>query len=154
MDTLKRITQKLLKYKYALLVLAIGIVLMLLPTSVKQEETVTQVQTETENSQDISDELEEILSKIEGVGQVKVMLTLAAGEQTVYQTDADGDTVIVSNADRAEEGLTEQVLSPTYLGAIVVCQGADSAAVRLNVVEAVAKVTGLSTDRISVLKMK
>ena len=41
-----------------------------------------------------------------------------------------------------------------YLGVIVVCEGADSPAVRLAIVEAVSDVTGLGADRISVLKMK
>jgi len=36
----------------------------------------------------------------------------------------------------------------------VVCQGADDPAVRLAVSQAVSSVTGISTDRISVLKMK
>jgi len=36
----------------------------------------------------------------------------------------------------------------------VVCQGADRAGVRLAVVDAVKSVTGLSSDRITVLKMK
>lgn len=35
----------------------------------------------------------------------------------------------------------------------MVCQGADNAAVRLAIVEAVSKVTGLGANRISVLKM-
>jgi len=48
----------------------------------------------------------------------------------------------------------QQVNPPTYLGAVIVCQGADSASVRLAIVSAVGSVTGLSTDKITVLKMK
>lgn len=154
MDTLKRITEKILKHKYAVLVLVLGLVLMLLPTSKKETETPAQEESTVAQEQDISLQLTEILGQIEGVGQVRVMLTVAAGESTVYRYDEDGDTVIITDADRAESGLVEQVIPASYLGAIIVCQGADSAAVRLNVIEAVSKVTGLSTDRISVLKMK
>ena len=45
-----------------------------------------------------------------------------------------------------------KTVSPQYLGAVVVCDGADSPQVQLAVTQAVAQFTGLSTDRISVLK--
>jgi stage III sporulation protein AG len=48
----------------------------------------------------------------------------------------------------------QTVLAPQYLGAIVVCQGADRSDVRLAIVEAVSALTGLGADKISVLKMK
>ena len=41
-----------------------------------------------------------------------------------------------------------------YRGALIVCAGADSPQVRLDLVNAVAGLTGLSTDRITVVKMK
>lgn len=153
------------KYRYVILVLVIGIVLMLLPGKGKdnQAATITE-QTKTE-FQDATEELKQILSQIDGAGKVQVLLTKRTGERTVYQTDQDTDTseegqsirletVIVTNSDRAEQGLIQQIMAPEYQGAIVVCQGADRDAVRLAIVEAVADVTGLGTDRISVLKMK
>ena len=45
-----------------------------------------------------------------------------------------------------------RTLYPTYRGALVVCQGGDRADVRLTVTEAVASLTGLSADRITVAK--
>lgn len=149
------------KYKYALLILALGLLLMWIPpASEKAEEELPQAVMEEDNTPRL--ELEQILSQIDGVGKVKVMLTEAAGAQTIYQTDDDqsdsgtwrSDTVIITDPDRAETGLVRQINPPSYLGAIVVCQGADRPSVRLAVVEAVANVTGLGTDRISVLKMK
>ena len=41
---------------------------------------------------------------------------------------------------------------PVYLGAVVVCQGAGSSGVRLAVTEAVAALTGLPADRITVVQ--
>ena len=55
---------------------------------------------------------------------------------------------------RNERGLVIRTDPPKYLGAVVLCQGADSSVVRLAVIDAVSKVTGLGTDRICVLKMK
>lgn len=146
------------RYKYLLLILLIGVGLMLIPDSKSDEESAQQQAQQTAVETSIAQELENILSNIQGAGQVQVMLTVRAGEQTVYQTDIPAadreDTVIVTDENRAQNGLVQQVISPTYRGAIVLCQGADSAAVCLAIKEAVSKVTGLDTSQISVLKMK
>ena len=154
MDILKRLSEFVSKYRYAFLVGLLGVVLMLLPTGTKEEEAAQEPQTTETVS--LSKQLEEILSAIEGVGKVQVLLTEREGERTVYQYDEGSgtDTVIITDGNRAEQGLVQQVIPPVYLGAVVVCQGADSASVRLSVIEAVADVTGLATDKISVLKMK
>ncbi len=147
------------KYRYGALILLIGLVLMCIPnigqSRVRNNETVAstlQVPTQSADEQ-----LAEILSSIEGAGKVKVLLTVSEGERTVYQTNVNNtqvSTVVVTDAQRQQDGLIMQVISPVYLGAIVVCQGADRPKVRLAVVEAVSNVTGLGADRISVLKMK
>lgn len=153
------ITGYVKKYKYVLLILAIGLLLMVIPFRDSADETIEDAEiifTQTsEKSMDVT--LAEILSKIDGAGRVQVLLTIARGEETVYQTDSGNtqiSTVIVTDAQRAENGLIVRVNPPVYLGAIIVCQGADSPSVRLAVVEAVSAVTGLGADRISVLKMK
>jgi stage III sporulation protein AG len=69
------------------------------------------------------------------------------------QNQSHADTVIVMDGNREETGLVKQVLPPVYRGAVIACQGADSANIRLAIVEAVKSVTGLSSDRITVLKM-
>lgn len=150
------------KYKYLVLVVLIGVVLMLLPTQSGSKEETAQQRTEQRQESNISQQLADILGKINGVGKVEVMLTQASGEQTIYQTDDSAgdsgsgrqDTVIITDQNRGQSGLVLQVNAPKYRGAIVVCQGADSATVRLAVVDAVSKVTGLDSSRISVVKMK
>lgn len=160
----RKLTEIIKKYRYVILVILIGIGLMLLPVGGEKKTQVTQtpvVQADT----DITQELAQILTQIRGAGKVQVFLSRSAGEKTIYQSDADTttspdggtkrqETVIVTDGDRAEQPLVQQILPPEYKGAIVVCQGADDASVRLAIVEAVANATGLGTDRISVLKMK
>ena len=63
-------------------------------------------------------------------------------------------TVILSDSTRGQEGLVCQVNPPTYLGAVVLCQGADLPSVRLSITEAVSNATGLGYHKITVLKMK
>ena len=145
------------KYQYVLLVILIGVFLMLLPANMKENEMTTQVSTEL--SRDLEDELSDILSQISGVGKTEVLLTEQSGSDTIYQMDTgqsknNADTVVIRNQARDETGLVKQVLPPVYKGAVIVCQGADSANIRLSVVEAVRSVTGLSSASITVLKMK
>lgn len=145
------------KYQYLFLVVLLGVFLMLLPDSSPDPEQV--VVSQKADAPDLEEELSEILSHISGVGKTRVLLTEASGSDTIYQTDAGQnqtnlDTVIVTDGTRAETGLVKQVIAPVYKGAIVVCQGGDSAQVRLWVSEAVKSVTGLSSACITVLKMK
>lgn len=167
MDGLKikeKVTQWTGKYKYVALILLLGLCLMAIPGKKEaQDKAVSQQQAVQEET--VEEQLARILAQIQGAGRVEVMLTEAVGEQTLYQSNEDTDTsqearsvrrdtVIVTDENRAEAGLVQQVNPPQYLGALVVCQGADSPAVRLAIVEAVSKVTGLGANRISVLKMK
>ena len=145
------------KYRYAIIVLLVGIGLMALP---KFDKTETIKETTTSSSVRMpTEELEMILSQIEGVGKVKLILTMETGEIIVYQTDKNEaglrqETVIITDSNRTQQGLIQQIKYPKYRGAVVVCQGAADPAVQLAVVEAVADATGLGADRISVLKMK
>ena len=145
------------KYRYMTLVIAMGIFLMLFPfgeEDAQQEEFIAETIVT-----DLEMELCDILNQISGVGKVRVLLTEESGSDTIYQIDSaqnqsSMDTVIIRDGDREEAGLIKQILPPVYRGAVIVCEGGDIARVRLSVVEAVKSVTGLSTDRISVLKMK
>lgn len=160
-----RTTDFLQKYKYVALILLLGIGLMILPVNKKTTETVHNTVPQEMVSKSAEERLEEILSQIAGAGKVRVLLTEAAGNETIYQTDEDmdnnadssgvrKDTVTVTSSDRNESGLVRQINPPVYRGAVIVCQGADQASVRLSIVDAVSKVTGLGADQISVLKMK
>lgn len=149
---LKKAINILSKYRYVVLILLIGVILMLLPTSGTEEET-SEPTIGTTQSLSIAEELSEILAQIQGVGKVKVMLTVRSSEHTVYHIDDDG-TVVITGVDRGQNALVEYVEAPVYLGAIVVCQGGDRPTIQLQIVEAVSNVTGLNADRITVLKMK
>ena len=160
------ISKLILKYKYPLIILAVGIVLLTVPSLFEKQGSGKEYsQTVEVVKPDICREIEEILSTVSGVGNVRVMLSIAAGERNIYQTDdrvtqnADNTstqttTIITTNSDRVQNGLLKQVIPQTYRGAIVVCEGADSPTVRLAVIEAVCKITGLNSNQISVMKLK
>ena len=113
----------------------------------------------------VEDRLEKILSQIDGAGRVEVMLTIAFGEEKLYQYDEDtsvSDTtnsirktvVTVTDSQRNETGLIRQINPPVYMGAVIICQGAENPTIKLAIVDAVSKATGLGANEISVLKMK
>ena len=165
---LAKMTRWLGKYKYAALILLLGVALMLWPTG----ESETQPAREQESVDDqedpaLEERLEGLLSQVEGAGQVKVILTYKTGTQYVYQTDEEKEeqqgtdvrssrkteTVLVT-VDGVEQAVITQTVYPTFLGAVVLCQGADDPGVRLDLVNAVSSLTGLTADKISVIKME
>lgn len=150
------------KYKYPILVALVGLGLMLLPSEQEPSEPAEPPRA-VESS--LEEKLEALLGRIEGAGQVSVLLTEREGSQTLYQTDSQtdadesgsrrtDDTVLIEDENRTESGLVRQTLGPVYRGAVILCQGADDPTVKLAVVEAVRCVTGLGADQISVQKMK
>lgn len=145
------------KSQYFLIILVAGVLLMIFPDTGRQQPE--PVLAEAAVPKDLEMRLSEILSQISGVGRAEVLLTEEYGLETIYQTDtgqnsSDKDTVILTDSSRAQYGLVKQIRPPGYRGAVVVCKGADRASVRLAVVEAVMRATGLSSDCITVLKMK
>mgnify|MGYP006958738371 FL=1 len=154
----KDIRAVLKKYRGAVLVLLFGIALMCLPRQQEAKKAaVPEVQQQT-----LEQALEKILSQVSGAGEVRVLLSGQLSETKRYQTDdtqsGSGElrqeTVILTGENRVQTALVRQTEAATYRGAIVVCQGAENPKVALSVVQAVAAVTGLSTNRITVLKMK
>lgn len=158
----QRINALLGKYKYPILVALVGLGLMLLPS---EQEPTEPVEPPRAVERSLEEKLEALLGRIEGAGQVSVLLTEKEGSQTLYQTDSQtdsddsgsrrtDDTVLIEDENRTESGLVRQTLGPVYRGAVILCQGADDPSVKLAVVEAVRCVTGLGADQISVQKMK
>ena len=102
-------------------------------------------------------------AEMSGVGRVQVMLSLKTGPTLQLAQDMDleqeegslrqrSQPVTVNRGSGWQEALVTRQDYPVYQGAVVVCQGAGSSAVRLAVTEAVAALTGLSTEKITVVQ--
>lgn len=148
------------KYKYVILIFLVGIILLLLPSGKKSDSNLTgaaiPAATESSASQEAQAaeaRLAALLSQIDGAGQVKVLLSYQCSSETEYATD-NGETVIVSAGSGTQAAVERKTIYPQYLGAVVVCEGADSARVKMDILQAVAQFTGLGTDKISVLKLR
>lgn len=161
LDALKR-------YKYVALTAVLGIVLLLLPGgNEKKQEGGAPDAAEDFDRTALQEEMEEILSSLDGVGHLKLMLTVdggsayelardeaqtqkCSGENTGERTQKS-ETVVLGSGASAEVVVTRSRF-PAFIGALVVCEGGDRAEVRLRVTQAVAALTGLSTERITVVK--
>lgn len=154
---MEKITQMLGKYKYAAAVLLLGVLLMLWPQEKQKEEVQAPVsETEVELSE-TQEELQRLIGQIEGAGRVEVMLSLQTGTEFEFQSDTDTDrtqTVFAQQTPNAKSPVIRKSYYPVYRGAVIVCEGADSAAVRLRIIDAVCSLTGLGSDKVSVIKMK
>lgn len=157
------------RYKYVVAVVLVGAVLLLWPSGEKSEaaaEPTPQTQT-VRTEQELERALEEILSTISGVGETRVLLTLESDGQRQLAQDTElsysGDTnapddysrrseTVVVDSGSGDEAVVTGRTYPTYRGALVVCRGGDRAEVQLSVTKAVAALTGLAADRITVAK--
>lgn len=116
----------------------------------------------------LQQEMEDILGKMQGVGELRLMLTLDQGSSKALAQDASlnysgapaapedysrsASTVVVSKSGSGESVVVLHETYPQFRGALVVCQGGGDPAVRLAVIEAVSALTGLGSDKISVVK--
>jgi len=126
----------------------------------------------------LEQKLEDTLSQIDGVGKVKVMLTLASGDEitvaqdsttsnsstsetdsgggtrTTQSTDTSNKNVIIPDNSGNNNPLILTQSQPKVEGVIVVAEGGDSVFVRDAVTKAVAAVTNVDAYKIQVFKMK
>jgi len=158
-----RVKALLERFRLPLLILALGAILLLLPSG-RTEKAAQDAQMPAQQTQPLEDmqqALTGLLSSMEGVGRVELLLTVSGSDEVFYQTDvrrsgetSEETTVFSANQSAQKTPVVTKTKKASYTGAVVVCDGADSAAVRLRIVQAVSALTGLGSDKISVIKMK
>lgn len=156
------------KYKYVALVVLAGVVLMLLPSGKGEQQTVSDQPVNVSEAYSLAEtekRLEQLLGRIRGVGQVQVMLTLKSGSSlqlaenrstSLRDTEnrQDRDVVTLNRGSGYEDVVVTEQTYPVYQGAVVVCQGAGDSSVNLSVIQAVSVLTGLGSDKITVVQWK
>lgn len=129
-----------------------------------------------DSSNEIEAKLENILSKIEGVGDVKVFVNYSESSQiiamynedskvsNIEENDTSGGTRKTQETDtkkdivyKEENGektpITQKVIQPKIEGAIITAKGASNVNVKTNIIQAVEAVTGLAVHKIQVFEM-
>ena len=108
----------------------------------------------------LREELEDLLSRMEGVGNCTVLITFSDGGERVYAVDGDrseGDGKVSEKQEHVlissrSDGLVISVRTPAVSGVAVICDGGDRASVKSDVTEVLSGTLGLPSSRISVKK--
>lgn len=137
--------------------------------------TTTEETSEACESSDLEKKLENILSKIQGVGKVKVFINYSQSSETVAmynenskvsqteETDTSGGKRVIESTDsqkdivfKEENGekipITQKIIQPKIEGAIITAQGANDATTKSNIMQAVEAATGIATHKIQIFE--
>lgn len=123
---------------------------------------------------DLQTELEDILSKMDGIGKIDVLITYSQTSTVVpmysktesstvtEETDSGGGTrkqessnlnkEVITDGDN--KAITQTVILPKVEGAIVIAEGGGNATIKANIIQAVSAVTGLATYKVQVFEMQ
>lgn len=142
----------------------------------EQSNEVIQVSNIPEDS--LETKLENILTKINGVGKVKVLITYSesnkvqpifnenykvsnttenddsGGKRTIEETDKQKEVVFKENNDGTKEPVTQSIISPKIEGAVIAAQGANNAEIKARIIQAVEAATGIANHKIQVFEME
>ncbi len=158
------------KYKYIIVVIAVGFFLLILPQG-KKEVAGKSSTLEKFEVEKFEKRVEKALSGCSGIGRCEVVLSIDSGPASIYEKDSkksereneggviyerDSDTKpsIVSEGSGRESPLVIKEVYPEFRGAMVICDGADNPTVRSAITNSITALTGLTADKISIIKMK
>lgn len=183
---MKKKIQKFIK-KYAtrdnLLIMALlGILLMVIAIPVgTQEDEEEKGQTLPADAEDISagsgdgyaasyeqemeERLEELLQSMEGVGNVKVMITLAASDEKIVLKDYDisegqdslktvENTVFYTDETGQESPYCQKIITPRVEGVVVVAEGGDDPGRIIEITDVIQSLFDVPVHKIRVVRMK
>lgn len=144
--------------------------------TINNNQTLASSQYNNTESISLEEKLEDILSKIEGVGSVKVFINYSESSETVAmynensktstteETDKSGGTRKVEQTDSQKEviyqeqngtktPIVQKTVEPKIEGAIITAKGAGDINVKTSIIQAVEAATGLATHKIQVFTM-
>ena len=142
--------------------------------SINTTNTVELVKQNLNSKDNLEEKLENILSKMDGIGDVEVLITYSQSSsinplynensssstteenantdnKKITQTQSNSKEILV---DSSANPIVQATLSPKIEGAIITAQGAQKATIKADIVSAVEAATGLETHKIQVFEMK
>lgn len=153
------------------IIVALGLVGMLLiagtsifPAEKKEKAKSIETQDWNEYKKQLEDELKNVISSIDGVGNCEIMITLCDTNENVYaqnstektdekKTEYENDYVIYDGENGDNPILIKQYF-PEVKGVAVVCDGGDDIHTKEKIVNSVTALFNISANRISVSKIK
>ncbi len=159
---------KIKRDKKVLLIVITGFlgIIMIFFSEILPEEKKDSV--ETDNKSHFSEyaykeELEQIIGKIDGVGNVEVMLTYEGTVESVYAKDTskqiksedaktDEEHIIIDKGSE-EDGLLLKEIYPRVIGVAVVCEGGDNPTVKNEITQMLKALFDIGSNSISISEM-
>ncbi len=170
MDNIQTILRDEKKKK---IIVIIGILLIIiifiseiLPDKPKSEKTTDVNKSESyeleEYEKKLKDEIFDLVKHIDGVGRVKVMVTLENSEEILYQYDSkvqstqdsqdkQEEVVIVDDENGNKQALVRTKKLPKIMGIVVVCDGAEDIDVEYRIVDALTTAFNINSSNVSVV---
>ncbi len=170
---------KLIKKDKLLLIFLFGVLLLVIALPTKKTDSKKQIINEPESSTDTSYEqmlekrLEDILSKVDGVGAVKTMVTLKSSKELVVKSDTSISENIIEEEDNAggkrvtsnkeysenviyndKEPYVIREIEPVIEGVVVIAKGGDNSIVAGKISEAIQSLFNIPAHKIRVMKMQ
>lgn len=173
-NSFKHFAQSENKTRIIMVIGIIGIVLIALSgvgtgssNKTKQEQPTAEVTLDTAQTElykeQIKSELEDILKKIDGVGECSVMLSVEGTAEYVFAENIDKTQDFSSNGSNeryrnevvmtdngSKQALVKKIIRPKITGVVVVCQGGGDITVKERVIKAVSAALDLSYGKICV----
>ena len=153
------------KLRVLLLLFAAGVALFLLSGGEGKKEKAVSAADDAEKcaavEQTLETRLTKLLSSVEGVGKVKVLVTVDRLQEYTYaqntETGGAGDRTendyVIVEQNGTKNGLTLTVTAPVVRGVAVSCEGGGSARVRQEVVNLVCAALGIGASRVYVSRL-
>ena len=183
-DFMQKIKEKKLKRSDWLILVLAGILILIiaLPTDTKEKKQAEEAkeniskENNTMEASEIERKLEDILEKIDGAGDVKVMITYQdsgtqvvekdknTSENSLEESDSTGgvrstkeqqlqESTVYEDADAGNTPFVSKELLPKVEGILIVASGGDNQKVKQNISEAVLALFQVEAHRIKIVKM-
>jgi stage III sporulation protein AG len=171
--------------KFIIIAVLVAIALIFLSGFFKNDNTSTAKATAPQNvvtseqyAENLEKSLTDIVTRIQGAGAAKVLVTLERSTEYVYATEekrsnqttedksggsatkneANNDTeikyILVKDADGAQKVVPVTEVQPVIKGVVVVCDGGDNPTVQQNIITAVTTALDITSVRVCVIKAK
>ena len=171
--SIKEFALKLKKSKNFYLYVAIGLAVLIAviyfssfltssPSPSTNDDTLSENLTASEEYvASLENKLENVISQIEGTGNVDVVITLEKGFEYVYlteeetRTSASGNTTTSTTVVMVDgQPVLIEELYPVIKGIVVVCAGADNVSVKMNIISLIQTVVNVNSSNISIYTSK
>lgn len=151
---IKKVWAVVQKNRLLFLLGVLGLVLLVFTglSPEKATEAPTPAALAEEYRQALREEVRAACAAVEGVGDLRVLLTLASGEIAVYEKNKSGEneTVALSGG----EGLLLAYRTPEVLGVAVVCEGGANPTVKAELTALLRATLGVDTRAIHIAPLK